>query len=97
MYLGLTEAQFWEYTPRQVLLVWDLHVQSEERSDRRIALICTMICTAQGAKKMDGRQFTVEDFLPRSKPVEQQQSVESMIAFARAYTDSWTPRGNGHA
>lgn len=98
MTLGLTEAQFWEYTPRHVLTLWHYHIAAESRMDRRFAVLYTMYANAHRDDKKHPKPFAIEDFLPRSKPIpERRQSAEDMISICEVITESFKQRPNGHA
>lgn len=90
--LGLTDAQFWEYTPRQFLLLWDHHRETESRTDRRFASLGAWMLSAWGAKNPSGKPVTVDDLLPGSKPVNNAMSPDAMLAEARRITEIFGSR-----
>lgn len=93
MTLGLTEAQFWEYTPRHVLTLWNYSlIESERRMDRRFAVLYTMYANTHRDEKRHPKAFTVEDFLPGSKPVSSAMSPDAMLAEARRITEIFGSR-----
>lgn len=64
--LGLTAAEFSSFTPRHIDAFFKRHQAAEDRATHRVALLCTVMMNAQGAKKAGDQPFTIEDFLPEN-------------------------------
>ncbi len=88
MTLGLTEAQFWEYTPHHVLTLWQFYLDGERRQDRRFALLACMYANAH--RERHRQPFTIDDFVPGAKEeLPRIQRPEDMLNMAMAFTRSW--------
>jgi hypothetical protein len=62
--LHLTPKDFYALTPQEFIKLVEFW---NEQDNRNTALICATICNAMGATKTGNIQFTVEDFLPKTK------------------------------
>jgi hypothetical protein len=60
--LGLSVAEFWQMTPRQVESLSKRWREAEGRKDRRVRLTGFYMYNAMGAKKQSGQSFSPADF-----------------------------------
>jgi hypothetical protein len=63
--IHFTPKDFYAITPQEFIKIYELWNDNENRNT---ALICATVCNASGATKTGGIRFTVDDFLPMSKP-----------------------------
>lgn len=62
---GLTDEQFWDLTLAQFNALSRRADARAEQADAHTARLCWAAMTAAGAKKKDGSDLTVQDFLVR--------------------------------
>lgn len=63
MNLGLSDAEFWRLTPRELFLLWDRHRERLEERRYLAGLVCATFANFNGMAK-PGRQLTPADFVP---------------------------------
>ena len=87
--LGLSDAEFWRLTPRELRAMADGWQDDRTDEDRRAATVCMVIvnCHRDTERKPDA--FTVEDFMPRraDEPAKE-QSWESQVAIFGAIAEA---------
>ena len=77
--LGLTSAVFWDLTPHEFDLLFDRHLDREDRANRRAALIAVHIANYAG--KMRAKPLSIDDILqPRNvrQPTEMERMREQL-------------------
>ncbi len=94
--LGLTDAQFWELTPRQFKLLMERRLAMEDRQVFPTKVLATMFANAHRAKEREHSPYAMYDlFPPRGKPHENgngairgpsEADIAAQIAMARAFT-----------
>lgn len=103
--LGLTTEVFWSLTPREFSLLFERHLDREERANQRAGLIASFIANYAGRQRDERkhpRPFTVQEITPSrhsrnghmtapAHPLEPEQSLEDMIASLK----SFVPDGKG--
>lgn len=62
--LGLTDAQFWALTPRQLNLLIERFLDSEERMSQRFGLLAALYANAHRDREKHPRLFELQDFAP---------------------------------
>ncbi len=69
--MGLKPWEFWKLTPREFVVLAEAYLKSEEKIDRRFALIACMIHNVNSKKKLK-----LDDFVPKKK---EKQTSEQML------------------
>lgn len=62
--LGLSEARFWDLTPREFRALADRRLELERAEDLRFGELATLVASLGGAKKSNGLPFGPADFFP---------------------------------
>lgn len=91
--MGLTDAEFWDLTPRQYWALVERAAQRRYHLDRQIATVAAIIAEAHRDRKKRNKEFTADDFCLSRNPsgaarAERVQSPEEQIATFRWLTDS---------
>jgi hypothetical protein len=73
--LGLTDAEFWEMTPREFFAVWEQYLDAEERADRRIGMLYTMYYNAHRAEHAPAQ--SLDELFPRRHAARVERIVTS--------------------
>lgn len=81
---GLSQADFWALSPRDLYWLSRQLELREERENRRTALLCAVIANGL-LKRQDGRPFEIDDFMPQ-RPRRERVDPDTLAAKARAIT-----------
>lgn len=91
-FLGLTDAEFWEMTPREFHAVFEKYLDSEERQDRRAGMLYVLYYNSH--RPEHASPLTLEEFLPGRKSKnkrlvlspDEYASAEQQVEWARQFT-----------
>lgn len=75
--LGLTSPAFWDLTPHEFDLLFNRHLDREDRANRRAAMIAVQVINMAG-KTRTGKPLTVDDMLGVSPGNHQPTDMERM-------------------
>jgi hypothetical protein len=82
--LGITSAEFWTLTPRELQWLIDAWDDGQRAEDRRTATICMVLANCNRSAEHKPTPFTVADFMPvrvgeERAPVEQNWETQKAI------------------
>ena len=96
--LGLSEAEFWRLTLRELMALFDRHAEAEHRADVRataaVAELWALTANVWGGKK--GKRYRGHDLYPFLKPEPKPgkgRSTEELRATIEAIKQWWPRKG----
>jgi len=84
--LRLSEAEFWELTPAQLMALAERHKETQELEDARIGRLCAVMANVFRDAKKRPRAFQPSDFMPQKRTtLTSEQWRQRLVSLNAAY------------